>query len=498
MIESKAAIEKLTTEGALTMSMILRQNRRCWFCFGVILLSLGACSPGKMTDPAKVLADPRQSTARHRAAMSILEDQSSEEVSIRTFKTVMMGNGYPQETQMLAYQRLRSLDPEGLRRLLEIRLPRSQSLAWRRWVCEEIAREKWLEMTPSLIRAWAQPIDGWDGDPEDRPERVALVEIYGEENVPKVLLQVMLDANPITASNLRARCWELLIEEGQRGQLVDLLSNMDIDRSDGMLSDLKEIARRTGVIPRNREEILWSRVLCEPEHSTYLQETELALANLSEERRDTLELRDLAIVRATYQHLPELLQRSDEELYEELDVSVRSRERRVPSANFEGWGRRHSERLHEVKDSLRWGDLMAMLLAVRAMQVPEVLEHVFDYAERDLEDKATEYGGIIALDAQGRFVVLEFLPRVKQGDNKFVAPQAMFDKGYTALFHFHNHAQSYNNGQYAGPHLGDFTYARNTRANCLVFTFLSSRLIDVDYYRHGYVVVDLGAMPRPE
>ena len=212
MIESEVVIEKFTTEGVMTMGMFLRRKTGFVLALGAWLISTAACSSGRtMDDPARVLNDPRQSTARHRAAMNILEDQSSEEVTIRTFKKVLLGNGYPQDTQVLAYQRLRSIDPDGLRRMLEIRLPRSQSLAWRRLLCEEIARDRWLEMTPTLIRAWAQPIDGWEAGPEKRPERLALVEIYGEEKVPEVLLRVLLDSNPITAANLRARCWELLI-----------------------------------------------------------------------------------------------------------------------------------------------------------------------------------------------------------------------------------------------------------------------------------------------
>ena len=482
------------------MGRFFTGNHRQLVLLSILLAAMAtsACSQRTVDDPAKVLGDPKQSTARHRAAMSILEDTSSEEMTTRALKQVLMSEGYSQSSRELAYERLRSLDPEGLRRLLEIRLPRSQRLAWRRWLCEVIARERWIDMTPTLIRAWALPIPDWDEEPLRRPERIALVDIYGEESLSKVLLQVMLEANPITAANLRARCWELLITEGQREELVVLLTGSDIKSSDGMLRDLQKVARKIGVIPRNREEILWCRALCEPEHAEYLDEVSMAFAALPLQRQDTLELRDLAVIRASYQHEPALLEMSDEQLYQRLDASVRSRDRKVAAASFKGWSKGHSESLHQVKDNLRWGDLVAMLLAVKAVKVPQVLDHIFDYAERDLEEKSTEYGGIITLDSKGRFEVLEYLPRLKQGDNRFVATQAMFDAGYTALFHFHNHAQSYDNGQYAGPHLGDFAYARNTRANCLVFTFLNSRTIDVDYYRYGYVVVDLGAMPRPE
>lgn len=461
-------------------------------------MPIAACSSTQSDDPAKVLADPKQSTARHRAAVSMLEDQASDDVTVRLLKRAIVVDGYAESSRELAYERLRSLDPEGLRRLLEIRLPRAKRLLWRRWICELIAQDLWLEMTPTLIRAWAQPVPELAEYPEKRPERIALVEMYGEDKLPDVLMSVMLDAHPITAANLRSRCWELLIEEGERGQLVAILSGAEVDTSDGMLTDLREIAKKTGVIPRNREEIFWARALCTHDHAEYLGEVTAAVAAMPESRRNAIEMRDLAIIRAAFQHDPSLLEMSDQALYERLESSVKSRDRNIPTASFEGWSGDYSESLYKVRSKLKWGDLAAMLLAVKALQVEQVRDHIFDYAERDLEDKSTEFGGLFTLDSEGRFVVLEFMPRLKQGDNRFVATQVMFDAGYTALFHFHNHAQSYDNSRYAGPHLGDFTYARNTRANCLVFTFLTSRTIDVDFYRYDRVVVDLGVLPRPQ
>ena len=137
-----------------------------------------------------------------------------------------------------------------------------------------------------------------------------------------------------------------------------------------------------------------------------------------------------------------------------------------------------------------------MLIAAEALEVPQVVSHLLDYAERDKADKTTEYGGVIALDEQGRYEVLEFPPRIRHHDQKFIAPQAMLDEAYTALFHFHMHVQQNRNENYAGPGYGDMTYADSTRANCLVFTFVKAGTLNVDYYRHGRVLVDLGVIPK--
>ena len=468
--------------------------------YGMIILAyfaLVACSGGQVKDPAKVLTDSTQSPSRHRTALAMLQVQGNELLTRQVLKHMLVANNFAPESREMAYEELLELDPEALQGILEIRLPRSDRLMWRAWVCGRIADQQWLEMTPTLIRAWARPMPGWVDEPEDRPERLALVEMYGEDQLPAVLLQVLMDSNPITASNLRARCWELLIQEGKKEELIALLNSSDIDSNDGMLTDLRDLSRDTGVIPRNREEILWARYLFMPEHREYYQGILEAIGSVSEDRRNALELRDLAVIHAAANHDPSLLTQTDDELYTRLQEFVKSQKRTIPSADFKGWPGKYTESLHEVRGEIGWGDLAAMLLAVQAMGVEEVRSHVFRYAEEDRSDKDTEYGGVIALDEKGRFELLEFEPRMKTGDNKFQATQAMFEKGYTSLFHFHFHAQSYDNSQYAGPHIGDMTYARNTRANCLVFTFLNSKTMNVDFYRHGRVVVDLGQIRRP-
>ena len=73
----------------------------------------------------------------------------------------------------------------------------------------------------------------------------------------------------------------------------------------------------------------------------------------------------------------------------------------------------------------------------------------------------------------------------------------MFDAGYTGLFHFHFHATSHRNWEHAGPGFGDLQYADGTRANCLVMSFVDEDTLNVDWYRHDAVVVDLGCVHRP-
>ena len=139
-----------------------------------------------------------------------------------------------------------------------------------------------------------------------------------------------------------------------------------------------------------------------------------------------------------------------------------------------------------------------MELALDLIDDPKVRVRLFDLADRDHQDRRSEYGGIVRLADDGSFEVVEVRPRVTGNDARFEAPQELFDQGYTALFHFHMHCQEFENGSYAGPHLGDFQYSNATRANCLVFSFVARRELNADFYRHGKFVVDLGVCPRPE
>src|SRR5262249_13419778 len=158
---------------------------------------------------------------------------------------------------------------------------------------------------------------------------------------------------------------------------------------------------------------------------------------LSEDRRKELELRDLPIVVAASVHEPELLSASKDDLYERVADTIKGLRQHIEPRRFEGFPGDYAQRLVDQHDDLTWGNCAAMLLAVRAAAVPQVAAHLFDYAERDMADKSCEYGGVISLDARGRFEILEFPPRYRGSDERFVATQDMLDAAYTAVFQFH-------------------------------------------------------------
>jgi hypothetical protein len=409
-------------------------------------------------------------------------------------RRMVAAEGYAIDARERAFALLLETDRKALVEALENSLPRMGDIAWRERVCTLIADAEINELVQTLIRAWANPATGFST--KERPERIALGRIVGEDSVSATLLSTMREANPATQANLRARCWELLVKSGDAAKLRALLADPAATTGDSMLTDLARLSTELGVLPTTREEILWARKLCEPTRSAFLGSARDALAAMPKERRESVEIRSLPIAVAAKARRPELLTATDGEIYAEIERRIAGR--RKASPDFTGYGDGFSETLYSQRERASWSDLAAMVILLDILEDEAFRRHLFEQADQDREDISTEYGGVILLDSSGRGEIRGFEPRVKQGDLRFESPQALFDALYTGLFHFHNHTQKYENAKYAGPHMGDFDFSESSRCNGVVFTFITADLIDVDFYRYGRFVVDLGAVGRPQ
>jgi hypothetical protein len=470
--------------------------------FTVMALNLHAgCGLRTEQDPLKALQQPSITGNEQIRAMQKLDISAPDNPStLQALHAIVAKDGYPPQVREEALNRLAERDLEGLKVTIRRSLPQSKSWSWVERVSQIIADRRWIDLTPALVSSWARVIPA-AADDLQRPEYKALAKMHGADNVTETVYALFMQSNSVSQQGLRTRCWDLLHRLGQRQRLVALLASSDVPPDDALLLDLRAGAVELGIVPRNREEILWLRKLRDPKRSgggsaEFWSRAVAAVQNLSPQRRAELELRDVPILVSASLHDPELLSMSVDELYHRVDGYLRTQRHHVQESNYDNFAGGSRQRLHEYKGKLTWGDLAAMLIAVRAMQVPQVVEHLFDYAERDMADTSTEYGGVIALDAKDRFEIREFPPVMRQRDDMFLASQAMLDAAYTSIFHFHMHAQNYRNQKFAGPGYGDVNYADNTRANCLVFTFLNQNTMNVDYYRHGRVVVDLGEIKK--
>ncbi|MDP6890284.1 MAG: hypothetical protein QF471_03055 [Phycisphaerales bacterium] len=466
----------------------------------VLILTILAGCGSAITDPAASLCDPGRSRSVHRDALRMLMTQpgSPEPAAIDAVQGMAYRPGYDQEMRLEGLAWLARVDRDTLLTTLRRRLPRVSDHDWLRALCAFVAEHNLTELDEALVSSWGRP---WSGNLPDaeRPEYLALLHMHGQGAPERIVWETFLGATKASQNGLRFRCWDLLHRLGGRDRLIELVSaETEID-SDGhpLLKSLHAAAVSFGTVPWNREEVLWIHKLTEPSRADFWESAEAATAAISPERRGALEIRDLPIIAAAARHHPELLAASLGQLYTQIQRRIANqRHFREQDPGFLP-GKKLDHRLSAHRDQLTWGDLLAISMALEALKVPQVRAHVFHFADRDLMDETTEYGGVIDLDEAGRFNVREFPPRVRVHDLRFEASQQMFDAGYTGLFHFHNHVQKHRNGAHAGPGAGDMAYADNTRANCLLFTFVDENTMNVDYYRHDRVLVDLGVILRP-
>jgi len=460
----------------------------------VCLLLIG-CGAATIANPSATLLETGRPYATHLQAMEMLDGQVGLQNSQyrETLHRLLWVPGYTNDARQAALNRLWNVDREGVTKTIRQRLPRiDNNWEWIDQLCAWIATEEVLDLDAALISSWSQQTRQYTNDNE-RPERKALVSMYGEEAIVDLVFNSLLETNKTWQQGYRTRCWELLLRIGARARLHTLLTGSAIPEDDTFLLDLQRATVELGIMPQNKEEILWIREICKPDYSNFWNEAIEALALLEEERRNSLEMRDIPVVVTVARHWPKLATASTSSLVRKLELKLKDRKHYF---EYEGGG--NVSTLNELfkshKNKLTWGDAIAIQVALNAMEVPEVRQHFFDYANRDRLDTTAEFGGVVELDEQGRFVILEFEPVIRNHDRRFDAPQKMFDAAYTSLFHFHFHAQKHRNGDHAGPGMGDKYYADSTRANCLVLTFVNSKTMNVDYYRHGHVVVDLGTI----
>ena len=465
---------------------------------GFVILAIAGCGPKTFDDPVTVLRSPDRSPYDHEDAMIQLDVTPDNEAYHEALRRMIWKSGFALDTRRAAFARLEQSDLEGLKRTIRLQLPRMTTITWLEVLCQLIEEHEWRDLSPALVSSWSRKAQVWGPNEETRPEYLALVGLYGEDQVIDLVFEMFKSSDTARERGLRERSWTLLHRLGERERLVELVAQpLPEGSDDGMLLDLQSSARDLGILPRNREEILWIRKLRDPSRSLFWKEASGAVKLMPQSERVNLELRTLPVVVAAARHRPELLAQDTTSLYSDLSYQLDQRKHYGYSRTFKGFRGDSPQRLSEFSEKLNWGDLAAMHIAIEAMSVPQVVGHIFDYADRDKQDKTTEYGGVINLDIQGRFQILEFTPRNRRHDEMFVASQEMFDAGYTSPYHFHLHVQQDDNREFAGPGHGDLNYADNTRTNCLVFTFIDKDTLNVDFYRHSGVVVDLGVIKRP-
>lgn len=524
-----------------------RSGGQCW-AIGVAaaaLLSVNAASAwGQIDSDAAAALDGNAGTTKRISAVDKLWEEveagrADRAAGRETLKQILWKGSAPSPLRVHAFGKLAGdQSPEGradTRNFIRLRLPTESQWPVIEAMCKYAAEQAgqadgaaaWRTVAPALVRSYARKVPV-PPDP-DRPERDALLALFPGERIEQIAFNVYLDPEMKSGEEIKTPAE---IAEKQRQAAWELLGRLDPDGSlrreflatapadQPAVAMLARLAKELRVVPVTGSELAWASSLVEskdPAASSWWASVQGAAAALSESQAAGLQLRHLEAVRWAASNRAEWTRMEREALLSELGSRLESRRKWRKSEGVGAGEMQSRELLSDWTDRLAWGDVLTILVIDEAIRDRRVVESLFEQAAADRADTSGEYGGLLFAtestpmsaavgtnpmkpkwDDAGSagFMVKGYSARPAQrvNDRTFVAPDDMFvaeGAGGRALAHYHFHAQSVNNADYAGPGFGDHEYAATHGRACLVFTSVRPGVLNVDYYqRPGRVSTD--------
>lgn len=453
------------------------------------------CVSKPFIDPVTAMTDPDLTVdANIRAMKQAALEQPDNEQRIKSLKMIFSESGYTTPMRILAFEQLRENDEDLALQVARLRLPYLPAWDFINYLCVEIARNQWVDFTPSLIRSLSRytPIYPF----KERPEYIALLLLHPDKTLEEIIYEVVSEKpdSPL-GSEWRMQAWELLGEVGSVKALYQMLENESIDNDDGFLQDIRAGAMELGVIPVTKEEIKWLRRLRQPEYAQWWEKCASAVESLTIQQRAELSMRHLAVLICIKEHYPQWLTQSRAELVEGINNRLQDRKHYYVNNTYDPvLASDTPQQFSYWQDALTWTDLLTIKLAETMVYNQKVKAELFTQADKDRVDKTTEYGGILDFindselvgtdeNAESYPAAVAFPPRRRDHDLKFYASREMIDRGYESPFHYHFHVQEVRNTEYAGPGLGDLQYAQSLGINGIVITSVGKNRLNVDYYQ---------------
>ena len=470
-----------------------RVAARALFCLS--LASLAGCQAKRFDDPINVMTSPLAAPdAREDAMAQAARELPRDPRRIEALNQIVWDNGYPDDQKIMAIDQLVEFDPDAFRINAAKRLPLIKHWAVIDHILSLAVSRKWPDYTPVVVRQYARPAKGIDD--KDRPERAYIQRMNPGRPVETVIFEVFANADDGATIQQQTGAWELLCRLCPREQVVAMLGQGAVKTP--LSIDLKAGLVDLGVLPRNQEGILWLMHLRNPARQAWWDRAKSAVARLRPEQAKGLELR----------HLPILLHASDrelamtrDELVLEVDAWLKPQKHYLSSPAYDGEAPDHPQLFSQCRDQLSWADLLTLHLLKSILADPTLIHEFFEQADADRVDTSTEYGGALDwLDATpsspARCCAVGYTPQVRLGDLKYITSQALIERVYTSIAHYHFHAQDEHNADVAGPGRGDLDLAGRININGLVITFIDHDRVNIDYYQAGGIVVDLGTYHR--
>lgn len=456
--------------------------------FSVMLLV--GCAARVSTDPLKDMTDRElASNWRLDAARQAEVEFPNDPRRYEALHKLVWDRGHTADLRIYAIDQLVEMDEKDFLEKLDRRIvliPYGEALDH----IYRIGKERgWSQLTPMLVKRWAVPQHGEPDD--DRTERRWISELNPGREVKDVVFDVFTSSPDKITDVQRVGAWALLNRIATKDELIAALERAP--QSTALVTDLKMCAAELHTLPRHREGVKWLYYLRDPARADVWQQARAQVARLNTEQRENLEMRHLAV-------LPHadasIFNMTKDQLYQRINATLATQQHYSTGAEMTGISADHPQRLHDWRSKLSWADLATIDTLWKLVQHPAMRASLFAQAERDFKNKAAEHGGVIDIGATEP-IAREYPPIVRYShDRQFTPTEQMITHCYTGLAHYHFHAQEMKNADYAGPGKGDLDTADRLDLNFLVFTFVDENHLNVDYYQHGRVVVDLGTISR--
>ncbi|MFZ4573880.1 MAG: hypothetical protein ACOYN0_05745 [Phycisphaerales bacterium] len=485
-----------------------------------LTLAAGLCACTQSTqgsssgDPLADVRDAKEDVRTRVAAVEPARSKASANpallgATVQTFKDIAWT---PKEDPSLRVAVITSLlnDPDpaivdNARAMGTLMLPREQDRAVVVLYAQTAADRGWTDYIPPLIRSFSRPLAAVED--QERSEALALRTLSGGKPVEEVVFGVFLNPPSLPqsygldwAERFRADAWDLLGRLDRDGQMrVRMLTDAPAgSQGDAVVSNMRRALSDLRAIPLTGAELTWLGSLADPTkaaNAAWWQQASSAIGGVTD--NGPFYLRHAEPVRWAAANKPVWYNASREQLLSELSTRLAERDR-VERAT--GFAVKVRENLAHYAPRLKWADVLSMLVLDELLASPSVRTALFEQTRLDRNDKTTEYGGLLTFGGEqagsGRAALYPPRPGQRNGDQKFVASDAMIAASDLALAHYHFHVQETLNGKYAGPSDGDLVYAARYGRSCVVFTSLNEDELNADFYQPDGVVIDLGTIKR--
>lgn len=457
-------------------------------CLSWVLLMVGCAAPLTPDDLLRADLDPQRRVRELRRMGPIAQHQTPPHYA-RVLYTLIESDSQPDALRNLAIDRLLVHDEPELRRWAI-----EHVTAVDRWpVLEHLfdvaIQNQWADFLPAAVASYARPSREFAD--ADRPERRVIQALRPAVDVQQAVFDVF-DAPPqAVAEDQRIAAWVLL------NRLGDARRSLNQASSDALLvQSLKQASRALERLPATPQSVAM-----------------LTFAQLSPDWPRRIN-RSRPVARLRHLMLP-LHQRP----VAAADIAIRlTAARHVTRSERADRDPRWSEDFDHWRDQLSPDDLRVIAFVLDAMKKDHIIDMWFAEADADRIDQTTEYGGVLGKRADGRFEAIPYQPDLRAHDRQFVASTRMLMRIAAGGIHYHFHAQSLNNAEYAAPGPGDLEFANRYEIAALILTFVDPDTLNVDYYQPlndpppekspapdtpqpntsggGGIVIDLGCVTR--